>query len=128
MPITIEEAREMLAQLGLALPNFILLSILGIVNKIIPCMVGGGYDADTQRLVLSYAIALLAISQGARRVKSQTAPSGASQSFEYGTLVEQGRGIRAALSMLDPNNCAGAVIPVDQAAPIALYSVGSPCE
>lgn len=127
MPITLEEARAMLAQLGLALPDFILTSILAIVGKITLCMEGAGYDEATQRLILAYAIALLGLSQGARRIKSQTAPSGASQSFEYGTLLEQGTAMRAALSVLDPNGCAAAVIPDAGTNPLALFTVGNDC-
>lgn len=83
-PITAADVQALLGELGYWIPGALLEPILCVVNKIIPCLDGAGYDDCTSKLILMYAAALMATSSGARRIKSQGAPSGASRSFEYG--------------------------------------------
>lgn len=83
-PITAADVQAFLGELGYAIPAALLDPILCVVNKIIPCLDGAGYDDCTAKLILMYAAALMATSSGARRIKSQGAPSGASRSFDYG--------------------------------------------
>ncbi len=83
-PITAADLQAFLGELGYSIPGALLDPILCVVNKIIPCLDGAGYDDCTAKLILMYAAALMATSSGARRIKSQGAPSGASRSFEYG--------------------------------------------
>lgn len=77
-PITAADVQAFLGELGYAIPGALLDPILCMVNKIIPCLDGAGYDDCTAKLILMYAAALMATSSGARRIKSQGAPSGAS--------------------------------------------------
>lgn len=83
-PITAADVQAFLGELGYSIPAALLDPILCVVNKIIPCLDGAGYDECTAKLILMYAAALMATSSGARRIKSQGAPSGASRSFDYG--------------------------------------------
>ncbi|EOA1914480.1 hypothetical protein ACHUJN_004548, partial [Enterobacter hormaechei] len=83
-PITAADVQAFLGELGYAIPGALLDPILCMVNKIIPCLDGAGYDDCSAKLILMYAAALMATSSGARRIKSQGAPSGASRSFDYG--------------------------------------------
>lgn len=83
-PITAADVQAFLGELGYSIPAALLDPILCVVNKIIPCLDGAGYDDCTAKLILMYAAALMATSSGARRIKSQGAPSGASRSFDYG--------------------------------------------
>ena len=83
-PITAADVQAFLGELGYTIPMALLDPILCAVNKIIPCLDGAGYDDCTAKLILMYAASLMATSSGARRIKSQGAPSGASRSFEYG--------------------------------------------
>jgi hypothetical protein len=50
-----------------------------------------------------YAAALMATSSGARRIKSQGAPSGASRSFDYGD--DSITWLRDSLAQLDTSGC-----------------------
>lgn len=70
-PITAADVQAFLGELGYAIPSSLLDPILCVVNKIIPCLDGAGYDDCTAKLILMYAAALMATSSGARRIKSQ---------------------------------------------------------
>lgn len=82
--VTADQVKTFLAELGYTIPDAILDPILCRVNSILDCLVAAGYDPCTQKLILMYAAALMAASSGARRIKSQGAPNGASRSFDYG--------------------------------------------
>lgn len=82
-PITAADVQAFLGELGYSIPAALLDSILCVVNKIIPCLDGAGYDDCTAKLILMYAAALMATSSGAAN-KIAGAPSGASRSFDYG--------------------------------------------
>ena len=102
-PITAADVQAFLGELGYAIPASLLDPILCVVNKIIPCLDGAGYDECTAKLILMYAAALMATSSGARRIKSQGAPSGASRSFDYG---DDGiTWLRDSLAKLDTSGC-----------------------
>jgi hypothetical protein len=94
-----------LGELGYSIPGALLEPILCVVNKIIPCLDGAGYDECTAKLILMYAAALMATSSGARRIKSQGAPSGASRSFEY--VDDSITWLRDSLARLDTSGCTG---------------------
>ncbi len=70
-PITAADVQALLGELGYSIPGALLDPILCVVNKIIPCLDGAGYDDCTSKLILMYAAALMATSSGARRIKSQ---------------------------------------------------------
>lgn len=70
-PITAADVQAFLGELGYSIPAALLDPILCVVNKIIPCLDGAGYDECTAKLILMYAAALMATSSGARRIKSQ---------------------------------------------------------
>ena len=102
-PITAADVQAFLGELGYSIPAALLDPILCVVNKIIPCLDGAGYDDCTAKLILMYAAALMATSSGARRIKSQGAPSGASRSFDYG---DDGiTRLRDSLAKLDTSGC-----------------------
>ena len=95
-------------------------SILCVVNKIIPCLDGAGYDDCSAKLILMYAAALMATSSGARRIKSQGAPSGASRSFDYG---DDGiTWLRDSLAKLDTSGCTSE-LPISAGNSVGLFMV-----
>ncbi|MDF7650753.1 hypothetical protein PUG42_19665 [Erwiniaceae bacterium L1_54_3] len=101
--ITAEEVKSLLTELGYAIPDALLTPILCAVDKIDMCLDGAGYDDCTQTLIKLYAAALMSASSGARRIKSQGAPSGASRSFDY---ADDGiENLRNALSLADTSGC-----------------------
>jgi hypothetical protein len=75
------------------------------------CLDANGVDATDQALIYYYLVGLLAISGGGRRVKSQSAPSGASQSFEYSDLGDLYDQLLASLSVVDRHGCATPLVP-----------------
>lgn len=109
--MTLAEARAYLAELGLELPDAILTCLITRPLLLEECFDRHGYDTCTRSLIAFYVLGLLAISSGGRRIKSQTAPSGASRSFEYGTLAQQATQLANALKIIDPYGCSTGLLP-----------------
>lgn len=120
-PLTVEQARQYLSSQGLSLPDFVLELLVGQSNSIDACLEGAGYDAATAGLIKLYLLSLLAVVQGGRLVTSQRAPSGAAQSFQFGTVTERYRGWLGLLRNLDLSNCTGALVPPEPGAKAALF-------
>lgn len=110
--ITADELKAFLAQYGVSLPSFMLDAIICQLATISAC-VDGNYDPCTAKLIYAYAGAILVGNTGTRRVKSQGAPSGASQSFEYGDM--DFTQLRRELSKLDKSGCTTSLIGADPA-------------
>ncbi|WP_038910935.1 DUF7370 family protein [Dickeya dadantii] len=122
--ITADEASALLAELGYSIPSVVLGLLLDQVNAIDECLDAAGQDDNTQKLIKLYAAALLAASSGARRIKSRGAPSGSSQSFDYG---EDGiTWLRDSLIRLDTSGCTGA-LPISAGNSVGLFMVVGGC-
>jgi hypothetical protein len=119
--MTTTEAAAYLDQLGLSLPAPILAALVAKVESLDTCL--AQYSDSDAALIRYYLIGLLAISSGGRRVTSQSAPSGASQSYSYGTLSEQMRQLKAALTLIDTNGCTADLIPSEPGPQAAMYVV-----
>ncbi|MDF7681503.1 hypothetical protein PT300_13265 [Enterobacteriaceae bacterium ESL0689] len=119
-PITAADVTAFLGEMGYSIPGSLLDPILCTVNKIIPCLDGAGYDDCTAKLILIYAAALVATSSGARRLKSQSSPSGASRSFDY-----DGDGVtwlRDSLAKLDTSGCTSG-LPISAGNSVGFFMV-----
>lgn len=81
--VTAEDVNQMLSELGYSVPSIVINAILNKVNSISDCLVAHNYSEADQLLILIYSACLLAQMQGARKIASQSAPSGASRSFKY---------------------------------------------
>lgn len=123
-PITAADVKAFLAELGYSIPDALLTPILCRVNSIIPCMDAAGYDDCTQQLIMLYAAALMSASSGARRIKSQGAPNGASRSFDYGDDAISW--LRDSLSALDTNGCTGE-LPITAGSSVGLFITVGGC-
>jgi hypothetical protein len=66
----------------------------------------------------------MATSSGARRIKSQSAPSGASRSFEYGD--DGVTWLRDTLSRLDTSGCTGE-LPISAGNGVGFFDVVGGC-
>ena len=119
--MTTTEAAAYLDQLGLSLPEPLLAALVAKVDGLGACL--EQYAATDADLIRYCLVGLLAISSGGRRVKSQSAPSGASQSYSYGSLSEQMRQLKAALALLDTEGCTADLIPSDPGPQAAMYVV-----
>ncbi|HHQ6537923.1 TPA: DUF7370 family protein [Serratia fonticola] len=122
--IPASDVKALLAELGYAIPDAVLNLLFCQLDKIQDCLDGAGYDECTQQLIQLYAMCLMAASSGARKIKSQGAPSGASRSFDYG---EDGlTQLREALRMIDSSGCS-TVLPITVSPPVGLFMVVGGC-
>jgi len=113
MELTLEQAQQYLATLGITLPDFLLQILVGQANSIDACLIGAGYPNATALLIKLYLLGLLSIAQGDKYVSSETAPSGASRSYRYKSLGDSWRGVSGLLRGLDKAGCASDLIPPD---------------
>ena len=123
--MTEADAREYLEQLGLTIPDVMLTALIARIGTISDCI--SQYPADVQTLIEFYLVGLLAITSGGRRIRSQAAPSGASQSYSYGTLIEQQRQLVNALRLIDTEGCTTDLIPAEPGARAFLFVAKGDC-
>lgn len=106
--ITTDQLTEYLTQLGVSVPSFMLQAIVDKANSVQACLDGAGYSDADKLLIKMYAAAIMANDTGGRRVKSQSAPSGASQTYEYSSMLNND--LRSKLSQLDTSGCTSSLI------------------
>lgn len=111
--ITKEQAQEQLAFLGIdGLPDFMLEALVARANSINECL-NEHYDAATALMIQVYLLGLFTLAQTQKYISSQTAPSGASQSFRWNNLSDAWRGLTGLIKGLDPYGCTAGLIPAD---------------
>ena len=114
MELTLEQAKQFLASLGIEdIPDFFLQLLVDQINASYECLQAQGYPAGTISLINLYTLALLGIMQPNRQVTQQRAPSGAAQSYAFGTLSDGYNKYSALLRGLDKTGCLDGVIPED---------------
>lgn len=113
MELTLEDARTFLDSLGITIVDPLLQLIVNKINAIDACMNGAGYSQDDAGLIKYYLLALLGINQTTRTVTSRRAPSGAAQSFAFGTPSQGYRQYLGLLQLLDHSGCTDSLIPPD---------------
>lgn len=112
--ISSAQARQYLDQaLGISLPDFILDAAVAKVAAAEPAMIAAGYSANTQILVQTYAVALIAAAGAPRRLQSQHAPSGASRAFK--TQDSAMTQLRRSLAALDTAGTVAGIVGPDPA-------------
>ncbi len=124
---TTEELIAALSGRGVTMSVIEATGVLCLLDSITDCLeVNYPGDECRQSAILLYAALLLSTSTSGRYVTSQSAPSGASQSFAYGTkpwstLYNQMR-------LLDPAGCTGDLVadPNETAKPFVKVVTGSP--
>lgn len=126
---TLAQLKQYLTSIGVPLPpDFILEAWLAQVAKVESCMVGAGYDAGTKLLIYMYLLGMFGIANGDKYVSSQTAPSGASQSFRYKADGTQFNNLRAMLRNLDKSGCTSELVPsLGKAAGFFVVSANGRC-
>lgn len=122
--VSAADASGFLAELGYSIPTALLTPIICRVDSIDPCLDGFGYDDCAVQLIKFYAIGLLAISSGARRIASQHAPSGAARSFKYDD--DAVTWLRDSLNALDVGGCT-ATLPITAGDPVGFFMVVGGC-
>lgn len=122
---TIDELRTYLASIGITPPDFMLQAWLDAVADMQACL-DEHYPASLAKLIALYALGLYGIATGDRYISSQTAPSGASQSFRYHTLADRWRSQVSLLNQFDKYGCAGPFLPADPTGTPIAAMVGRP--
>lgn len=110
--LTLAQAKEALAAIGVEMPDFIIESILEDMESVGACL-ESHYSAAKQLLILTYLLQVLGASQNDKYISSQTAPSGASRSFRYKNTGDAYRGLVSLLRKTDPHGCTWGMIPAD---------------
>lgn len=110
--VTQEQAKEYLVSQGISLPDFILTALVEQANSIQECL-DANYTPATALLIQMYLLGLMGLGQGDKYISSQSAPSGASRSFRYGSFADRWKGSMGLLRGLDKNGCTSALIPAD---------------
>ncbi|EAC0655359.1 hypothetical protein ABP79_23330 [Salmonella enterica subsp. enterica] len=122
--ITAEQVKQQLSALGYtSVPDFMIDAYLCKIASIEPCLIGAGYDDCDMVLIQVYAVTLMVLTAYTQRIKSQSAPSGASRSFDYGDNVLN---LRDALLALDTSGCTSG-LPIDVGQRVGLFLVVGGC-
>ena len=125
--LTLEQAQAYLVSVGIVMPDAVVQLFVNRANTIQPCL-DEHYDADTATLILLYLMGLIGTVAGDRYVTSQSAPSGASQSYRYGTLTERYKAALNLLQLLDPYGCTDGLIPALPGANAGMWLGKGGCE
>ena len=110
--VTQEQAKEYLVSQGISLPDFILSALVEQANSIQACL-DANYPSATALLIQMYLLGLMGLGQGDKYISSQSAPSGASRSFRYGSFSDRWKGSLGLLRGLDKYGCATSLIPAN---------------
>ena len=111
--ITIEQAQQYMKSQGIDnVPDFILDAWVEQLAAVQECL-SANYPPGTALLIQAYLLALFALGQADKYISSQTAPSGASRSFRYGSFADRWKAQLALLRGLDKHGCATELIPPD---------------
>lgn len=116
--ITIDQVKEYLATINATVPDFILNAWIARLDAVEECLTEH-YDAPTALLIEAYLLGLFAYAGGDAYISSQTAPSGASRSFRYGSFADRWRSLGSLLASLDTFGCTADLIPADPTGAVA---------
>lgn len=104
--LTQSDIAKFIADRGLSVSDVVLGIILEKLESIQDCLSKHYSDAD-RKLITLYAATLLAEAQGGRKISSQIAPSGASQSYAYND--DSSKQLLESLQALDVMGCTGSL-------------------
>lgn len=118
---TTQAAQYLDQMLGIGAPAFLIDAACEVIEGAEPAMLAAGYSDAQCTEIQCIAVALRVAGNGARRVSSQGAPSGASRSFAYG--AEDLSRLRRSLLSLDTAGTVTRLIPPDPAGSALLMVV-----
>lgn len=121
--ITAAQVKQQLSALGYTIPDFMIDAYLCKLGSISMCLGAAGYDECDMTLIQVYAVTLMAITAFSQRIKSQSAPSGASRSFDYSGDIKT---MRNTLAALDKSGCT-ALLPIDVGTSVGFFDVIGGC-
>lgn len=110
---TVEEIQAELGQSGIKISDTMLRLLIGRIDKLNECFERNGYDELSIFMIYVYLSSMVGLFGVDGRIRSQSAPSGASQSFDLQTLGQRWKALSDLLRMYDPEGCAASLIPPD---------------
>lgn len=110
---TVEEIQAELGQSGIKISDTMLRLLIGRIDKYQECFDRNGYDELSVFMIYVYLSSMAGLFGADGRIRSQSAPSGASQSFDLGTLGQRWKALSDLLKLYDPNGCVAGLIPAD---------------
>ena len=109
---SLSELKEFLTAMGVPLPpDFVLEALLEVDPGVQECLAAHGLSPAKILLVNLYVLGLQAIPGSTKFISSQSAPSGASQSFRYTSEADAFKNVRALLRNYDKWGCTDGLIP-----------------
>lgn len=126
---SLQEIKDFLTAQGTPLPpDFILIAIMEEAATVEACLIGAGYGPAKIMLIMTYLIALMSIPGSSKYISSQTAPSGASQSFRYTSETDAFSNVRSLLRLYDKSGCTDSLVPeIGNAAGLWVSNGGKCC-
>ena len=125
---TLDQLKAFLTSMGVPLaPDFVLQAILDEAAAVEQCLIGAGYSDSKILLIMLYLMGLMSIPGSSKYISSQTAPSGASQSFRYTNETDAFNNVRGLLYNLDKSGCTDGLIPVIGTSAGLWVSTGGKC-
>ncbi len=121
--ITAAQVKQQLSALVYTIPDFMIDAYLCKLESVEECLVASGYDDCDMLLIKVYAVTLMVLTAFGQRIKSQSAPSGASRSFDYTGDVKT---MRDVLYAMDKNGCL-AGLPIDVGTSVGFFMVAGGC-
>lgn len=108
----LDQLKQFLTAMGVPLPpDFVLEALLEVDPDVQECLAAHGLSAAKILLVNLYVLGLQAIPGSTKFISSQSAPSGASQSFRYTSEADAFKNVRALLRNIDKWGCTDGLIP-----------------
>lgn len=117
MAITTSDITAALAVRGISLPTSEIDGILCLLDNVAACITANYPDECTQNAIITWAAILMASSTNSRLLTGHTAPSGASESFTYGSTPWVA--LYYQLQALDTFGCTNSVV----SAPVGVTGV-----
>lgn len=117
--ITAAQVKQQLSALGYTVPDFMIDAYLCKLEGISECLAAAGHDDCDLTLIGVYAVTLMAVTASSQRIKSQSAPSGASRSFDYSGDIKT---MRNTLAALDKTGCTSG-LPIDVGNSVGFFDV-----
>ncbi len=109
--ITEQEAVEFLAAYGASPHSVAITAITEAVLAREDCLREKGLPDSVIKLALLYSFAIFGLNQGSSKIKSQSAPSGASRSFEHQSDAKRIDGLINNLKSLGAYDCFEDLLP-----------------
>lgn len=118
--ITLEQVKSQLSTMGFTAPDFIIEAMLSIVDEIDDCLDEANYSDSVKTLIKIYAVVIMLSASDVRKVSSESAPSGASRSYNY--FDDGKKSLLKLLSVLDTAGCTNS-LPINQSSAIIQFNV-----